>query len=312
MSNITLKKLAANGSGRVKKTDMYKVALDDVRVEKDFNLREHNEALEDHINSIAASIKAGAHIPPILARVDDDGTVLVIDGHSRREAYLRARKDGAPIDFITVEQFRGNDADRVATVIRSAQGRALTPLEMARGMKRLRSFGWEPKDIAAQAGVTSTYVKHLLMLGDAPAFVQKMVAEEKIAAAPAVELLREHGEQAEEVLREALATAEAEGKSKVTNRSLPPKGNTTTSSGAKGVSRMPPKKVLTSIYQNATSFSQRLREEAADDLDRLRAMSKEEAARQKVAVSGDALLALLEAMDAAEPSDAAGADDNQD
>lgn len=281
MSNQTLKRLAREG--RVKKTDLYKVLLDDVQIEEGFNLREDTEDLDAHIESITESILAGSHVPPMLARVDDDGQVVLVDGHSRRRAYLRARDRGAEIEYVSVEQFRGNDADRVATIITSSQGRALLPLEAAKGVKKLRSFGWTNAQIAKHTGKTPSYIDALMVLADAPSAVQQHVADGKIAAATAIEIVREHGEKAPAIIEKELERASAAGKKKVTKGSMAPKG--------------PPKKVLARAYDGVQSFRQRLPESTVSELESMRGLDAEEVEGRKVTVDAAALLELMEAVE---------------
>ena len=257
--------------------------LDDVQIEEGFNLREDTEDLDAHIESITESILAGSHVPPMLARVDDDGRVVLVDGHSRRRAYLRARDRGAEIEYVSVEQFRGNDADRVATIITSSQGRALLPLEAAKGVKKLRSFGWTNAQIAKHTGKTPSYIDALLLLADAPAAVQQRVAEGKIAAATAIEIVREHGDKAAGVVEQELARASAAGKKKVTKGSMAPKG--------------PPKKVLTRAYEGARSFRDRLPDDTVSELESLRGLDVDEIEGRTVSVDAAALLGLMEALE---------------
>lgn len=294
MSGNNLKKLAREG--RVRKTDLYRVRIEDIQIEKDFNLRDNTPELEEHIENIASSIIAGAYVPPMLARVDDEGTVRLVDGHSRREAYLRAKSRGTPIEFVSVEQFSGNDADRVAAVLTSAQGKPLSPLEQSRGFKRLRGFGWSNKQIAAQAACTPSYVETLLVLADAPSYIQEMVAADRIAAANAVEMIRQYGEEAETILAEEIAHAEAQGKAKVTKGLM----------RARQPSRGPSRRVLSRLHQGISTFRERLPESTANELRALRDMPPEDIRGKRVTIEAAALVALTDAMSLLDAPDQPG------
>lgn len=246
-----------SGETRIKKVDGFRVSLKDLKVEEGFNLRVRDADLEEHIEGIVGTILQGGYVPPVVVRVDDDENLILVDGHCRREAYLRAVERGAPIDFIDADPFKGNDVDRVLTMMTSAQGKPLSPLEQASGVKRLRGYGFDNTKIAQSIGKTASYVDSLLMLADSPHSVQQAVASGKIAAKTAVAMVREHGEGAKTVIGDAVKKAEGEGKSKVTPKMLGPKA--------------PAKKLLGQVYAQVSSLRSRLpvdtlaRIDSADD-----------------------------------------------
>lgn len=203
-------------AGEVKRADAMKVPLDDIHEEPGFNLRTEGEELEASISALALHIFGGGMVPALEVRPRPGGGVFVVDGHRRRRAYIKAREMGAPIEYVPIVAFTGNDADRVARIITSAEGRALTPLEVARGYKRLVAFGKTEADIAAMVGKTVQHVTQLLTLANANTDVQQMVAAGGVAAATAVKVVRQHGENAGQVLQQEMGKAKAAGKAKVT------------------------------------------------------------------------------------------------
>jgi ParB-like chromosome segregation protein Spo0J len=148
--------------------------------------------------------------------------VFIVDGHRRKRAIGLAIERGAPLAdkdgevWVPIVAFEGNDADRVARVITSAEGRALSPLEVATGYARLRSFGWDNARIAAKVGKTPQHVAQLLTLADSNSDVQRLVAAGGVSAAVAVNVVRKHGDDAGKVL----ADAAKNGKGKVTAGTL--------------------------------------------------------------------------------------------
>lgn len=187
--------------GEVKRADAMKVHIDDIHEEPGFNLRREGEDLNASIDALAEFIFSGGVIPALEVRPREEGGVFVVDGHRRRRAILKAIERGAPIEWVAVVAFTGNDVDRVARIMTSAEGRALSPLEVAAGYKRLAAFGLSPEDIAQRVHKTRQHVDQLLILANANADVQQMVADGVVSATLAIDVVRKHGDKAGEFLR---------------------------------------------------------------------------------------------------------------
>lgn len=205
----------------IKRADAMKVRLEDLHEEPGFNLREEGEDLEQSISDLAEFIAAGGQAPALEVRPRADGGVWVVDGHRRRRAYLKLdgegrlpRADGEA--WISIVAFTGNDADRVARVITSQEGRKLNDLELAEGCKRLAAFQWSPDQIAKAISKTRQRVDQLLILANAPAAVHQMVKAGEVSGSVAVDAVRQHGDEAGKVLGGELEKAKAQGKAKVT------------------------------------------------------------------------------------------------
>ena len=233
MSNNTFKQMIKGGV--IKRADAMRIRIEDIREEEGFNLRAEGDELDASIEALAEHIANGGQIPPLEVRPCDDGGVWVVDGHRRRRALILADQRGAPLRnpddgelWVHVVPFTGNDAERVARIMTSAEGRPLSPLETAQGYKRLAAFGWSSTQIAKAVGKTRQHVEHLLVLANADTAVQDAVRDGKASAATAVQLVQQHGDQAAEVLQEEVKRAEKLGKGKVTagtmrGKALPPK-----------------------------------------------------------------------------------------
>lgn len=206
--------------GEIKRHDAMKIRLCDIHEEPGFNLRTEGEELAASIEELATHIMAGGMVPALEVRPREDGGVWIVDGHRRSRAYRLAVERGAPIEWINVVAFSGNDADRLARVITSAEGRALQPIEVAQGVKRLMAFGLDASEVAANIGKSVQRVNQLLELANANTDVQKMVAAGGVSAAVATKVVREHGDNAGAVLAEAAERAKADGKTKVTPKTL--------------------------------------------------------------------------------------------
>lgn len=211
--------------GEIKRADAMKVRLEDIHEEPGFNLRAEGEDLQQSIDALAQFIVQGGQVPPLEVRPRAEGGVWLVDGHRRRRAFNQVAdsiRDAAGELWLPVVPFNGNDAERVARVITSQEGRKLNPLELAEGYKRLAAFNWTPEQIAQKVGKTRQHVDQMLVLASAPTAVQQMVSSGEVAAATAVEVVRKHGDEAGQVLGGELAKAKAAGKSKVTAGTMKP------------------------------------------------------------------------------------------
>ncbi len=205
--------------GTAKRADSMRFRIEDIHEEPGFNLREEGEGLEASIDALAAHILAGGMVPPLEVRPRDGGGVFIVDGHRRRRAYLKVAdrvRDGSGELWIPVVAFVGNDEDRVARVITSAEGRALSLLEVGKGYKRLLAFNWTPQRIAEKVGKTRQHVDQVLILANANSDVQQMVAAGSVSATLAINAVRKHGDKAGGVLGGAVDKAKAGGKTKAT------------------------------------------------------------------------------------------------
>ena len=215
--------------GDIKRADAMKIRLTDIHEEPGFNLRAEGEDLLQSINDLCTFILDGGQIPALEVRPRAEGGVWVVDGHRRRRALMQAVNLGMPLaddgkaPWVSVVPFTGNDADRLARVITSQEGRKLEPLELATGYKRLTAFGWTVDQVAKVVGKTRQHVEQMLTLASANSDVLQMVTAGTVAPATAVEMVRKHGEQAGTVLAGELDKAKAQGKTKVTAGTMAPK-----------------------------------------------------------------------------------------
>ncbi|WP_109514786.1 ParB/RepB/Spo0J family partition protein [Pseudomonas ovata] len=219
-------------SGEVKRADAMKVQLEDLHEEPGFNLRTEGAVLEASIDLLAEFIASGGQIPPLEVRPRADGGVWVVDGHRRRRALLkldaagrlpRTPKKNDPTileAWISVVPFEGSDADRVARIISSQENEKLSALELAEGYKRLRAFGWTIEQIAKKVGKARQTIEQILTIGNANTDVQNLVAAGQVSATTAAQVVREHGDEAGKVLGAELEKAQAQGKKKVTAKTI--------------------------------------------------------------------------------------------
>jgi hypothetical protein len=110
----SLKAMAESKVEGIQTMKMFSVDPALVEVEDGFNRPLNRE----HIESIKITIKAGGILDPIWVRVDN-GSIILVDGEHRLTAVLECIGEGLSIPpngyKMPAQQFRGNDAERVAT-----------------------------------------------------------------------------------------------------------------------------------------------------------------------------------------------------
>lgn len=216
MNFVSLKQMAESKFEGVQKTTQFQVDPKLLEVEDGFNAREIDDA---HVNSMADAIIAGAVMPAIDVRVVD-GRLIIVDGHHRRAAYLLLIERGVDISRVDCRQFRGNDVDRIAHLLTSAQGKQLTPLQMGIQYKRMMALNVTEKEIAAKVGKSIQHVKDMVVLACANSDVHEQVKSGKVSAKVAMKIVKKHGENAGKVIAGHVASAEAAGKKKVSEKEV--------------------------------------------------------------------------------------------
>lgn len=203
----------------VKKT--FLVPLAEIYVEPGFNVREIDQ---EHVEEFRDAFIAGEYVPPLAVQVTEKG-VKIIDGHHRYYGAKLATEAGHEIPRLECKDFIGTDADRIAFMVTSSQGKPLTPLERAAAYQRLINQGWEPAEIAKKVKRSVADVDHHLQLLACGDELIDMVRSGEVAATTAVALSREHGPQASSVAVEQMSKAKAAGKKKLTRSAALPQFN---------------------------------------------------------------------------------------
>ena len=200
----------------VSKVTLFAVAPHLLEIEEGFNARPLNP---DHVAEMSLAMRNGATFPPLEVRVDD-GHILIVDGHHRHAAAIKAIAEGFEIKALDCRHFRGNDADRVAHMLNSASGLALTPLQLGVQYRKLIGFGWTEPQIANRRGKSAQHVKDMVQLAEANSDVHQAVNAGLISGTAALKMVKQHGTKAGAVIQESVAQAKAEGKEKVTPKAL--------------------------------------------------------------------------------------------
>lgn len=188
------------------------VPLAELYVEPGYNVREIDQA---HVEEFRDAFIAGEFVPPLAVQVTEKG-IKIIDGHHRYHGAVMATQAGHEIARLECKDFSGSEADRIAFMVTSSQGKALAPLERAAAYQRLINQGWTPAEVAKKVKRSAADVDQHLQLLDCSDGLIAMVKSGEVAPTTAVALSRQHGTKAETVAQAQMAKAKAAGKSKLT------------------------------------------------------------------------------------------------
>lgn len=276
-----LKDFTAEPQGQTnKKMYLYQVDPMLLQEEEGFNLRYYDDPkVKAHIEAFCESYMADRYVPPMMVRALTDGRIVVIEGHCRRRGVQLAISRGAKIPLVNVIPFRGNDAERVELMLRSAQGLKLEPLDIARGYLRLLQMGLKPAEIAASQSKSPARVEQLLTLATASGEVHDLVRTGAVSAEIAIEALRAHGEGAATVLSQKLEVAKQEGRQRVTKSVVR--------------SQTVPRKTVEAVFARVERAMAQMPAALRQQAEELQAIPERERANQKVEIEANVLLGLL-------------------
>lgn len=150
---------------------------------------------EENLVELAASIREHGIIQPLIVTHDAvTGTYTLIAGERRLRAARLVGLEKVPVIVRTVnEQQRLTEA-----LIENIQRADLSPLETARGFKRLvDEFNLTHEELAAQVGKSRTAVTNTMRLLNLPKTVQEALAAQKISEGHARTLLSLPTEQSQ-------------------------------------------------------------------------------------------------------------------
>lgn len=185
---------------KVNKTFM--VPVEHLRIEDGFNVREIDQ---EHVAALAESYKEGRMMPALVIKTTRDG-FKIIDGHHR----LSAAKI-AGVQRLECKEFTGTEAEQLAYMISSSQGRNLKPIQRARGYRRMLGLGMTKDEIAKSVSRSRADVdNHLLML-EAGDDVIQAINDGEVAATEVQKVMRKSGGEAQEKIMTAVKKARVEG-----------------------------------------------------------------------------------------------------
>ena len=222
--------------------DLWKLPVGQLRIIKGFNIRVHNARYTAKIEEYAESLFQDgwfAHKPMagVVQRNEATGEneVYIFDGHTRLLAIPlannRRANAGLPlineVTVIAIPSKKGKDpidmVDLNVAMVQGNKNNEHSAYEYAIACKRLADAGLSVAEIARRYTLSTEWVNSLLLLMSAPKELRERVASEALTVTLAVQLLKEHGDQAADMVEEAAADKEAQGKPvKITRKNIKP------------------------------------------------------------------------------------------
>lgn len=174
------------------KTDVYKVDPRILVIRKDWNTRDDNAELLEHIDMLAQSIAEVGVKKPIEVKLEN-GELVVKDGHCRTRATMRAiehyKAAIQAVPVISVDRY-ASDEELILNQVISNSGKPLTTMEQARVFKKLLDMGWNQSDIAKKVGMSNGRISQILDLLTMPAAVQAQVSAGAVSASLAQQVVK--------------------------------------------------------------------------------------------------------------------------
>ena len=207
--NQSLKAINKEDKAKVGKKDLFTADPRLLTEAEGFNARGAFEQnyferadVRTHIDGFKESYRDGRYVPPIVVKVID-GTIYVRDGHCRTRALKELIDEGLEIQKVNVEPLQGDETEQLSLIVTSNDGLPLTQLERASVYARLGAYGLSDTEIAKKVNRTPGHVGQLKQMLDMPWALKRMVQEGTVAAHYALELFREHGTAAVDVVEQA-------------------------------------------------------------------------------------------------------------
>ncbi|AHK11785.1 ParB-like protein [Shewanella sp. phage 1/44] len=190
----------------IKATKTFNVPRALLYIEDGFNVR---DICPDHVAAIRQSYEAGEYLPPIVVKDMGDGNFKIIDGHHRYHA-----GEGL-IERYECKDYIGTDADQIAMMVTSSQGRVLSHTERAMAYLRLHRHGYTYDEIATKCKRSRADVDNHMTLATADARVFQHVKDGTITMNEVNQVIRKKGDKATEIIETAVTNATSKGEKKV-------------------------------------------------------------------------------------------------
>lgn len=207
------------------RSDIYRVDPHKISVRLSWNGRDFNDPANiEHVNMLASSIKAIGVKEPLTVTWEN-GKAWLVDGECRLRAALQAIKEGAELKTIPVkaEDRYANESDQLFSQVVRNSGKPFSAMERAKVFKRLLDMGWKQQDIATKSGLSGSMVSQVLNLLMHPEPIKAMISAGQVSASMATAALKEHGPaKAVEILKDAIAVANADGSAKAMPKHVAP------------------------------------------------------------------------------------------
>ncbi|MBC5853032.1 ParB/RepB/Spo0J family partition protein [Vibrio metschnikovii] len=278
-----LRKLSGNNDIKVKRVNGFNADPRLLWIEEGFNVRDIDA---EHVEGFVRSYTDGKYVPPIevvVVEVDGVQRLKVVEGHHRTVAIYKAIESGVDLKSVSVIEVTGNEVDQLARMIKSAEGRPLTAMELAGAYQRMINMGLNQTQIADELGVSSVQVSNYLVLMKAPQELKAMIQSGEYSATNAWNNIRQHGADIALVMAKEDVRAKTEAKEAKKSGVKPTKSQGTS---ALKKMKLPPKKV-TGMGSIVTSLASQVTIEALEDDKDVQLTMSAEMAKKLLSLAAD-------------------------
>lgn len=180
--NSTYSKQGTELGIKVNKT--FLVPVEHIYIEPGFNIRDLDT---EHVEAIRQGYDSGQPIPPITVKTTPQG-FKVLDGHHRFSAAVLAG-----VARLECKEFAGTDADIVALMVTSSQGKNLSAIERGRAYQRLIGMGHDASEVSKLVKRSRADIDSHLLLMSAGTTVLQAVADGVVGSSAVVSQMRKAG-----------------------------------------------------------------------------------------------------------------------
>lgn len=159
----------------------------------------------EHINSLAASFDQRSPIKALIVQTTKDG-FMVVDGQHTFEA---AKIAGAL--RLECKEFAGTEAEKIAFMVASSQGKPLDPIQRAKAYRRMTSLGMTKDEISKSVGRSRADIDNHLILLDGGDAVIDAIKNGEISATDARHEIKKSGNNAGENIKKEIQKAKETG-----------------------------------------------------------------------------------------------------
>ena len=220
--------------------NVWKVPFNELLIIEGFNIRVHNDKYWAKVNEYAESMFNEGYFlhKPMTGLIQRDeageSRVYIFDGHTRLLAIPIANERlaavGRPLisDVSVIVPTRKDNkpmsvADLTFAMVNGNKGNTHSAYEYAVACQRLVREGESRTEIARRFGISGEWVNSLLLLMSAPKVLRERVANDALTVTRAVQLLKEHGADAVEMVEDAVTAKVPDGKPlRITKKNIQP------------------------------------------------------------------------------------------
>lgn len=197
------------------------VPFSELYMEPGYNIRD-GEVNPEKVQAFAEAYAAGEYVPAITVDVTEQG-LRVNDGQHRYLGAKMSIENGMESVLLEVVDVTGIETGKkIARMVNANDGTPTSPIARANAYARMKAEGMTNDQIAKEVHRSPSDVANFLALAACPDDIKAMVSAGQMSYVMAIEMTKEHGDDAPAVAAEALEKAKAAGKEKVTKKFTAP------------------------------------------------------------------------------------------